>query len=89
MKWRDDAVFLAKRLWSVRMAALGVIWASAVGVWISLPEEWKPTIPEGLRSALVVFGVALAAAPGLAALIAQPKLAQAKEERQQADKAGA
>lgn len=88
MKLIDDAAWLAKRLWSVRLAAIGVIWASAGAYWIATPADWKPDLSEGVRWTLAAIGVALAAAPGLGALIDQPKLAQAKAARQLADKAG-
>lgn len=89
MKLIDDAAWLAKRLWSVRLAAIGVVWAAAGAYWIATPPEWKPYLPEGVKWLLAVIGVALAAAPGLAALVEQPKLQEAKEARKQADKAGA
>jgi hypothetical protein len=89
MKLIEDAAFLAKRLWSVRLAAVGVIWAAAGAYWIATPADWKPDLSEGVRWVLAAVGVALAAAPGLAALVEQPKLAQAKEARKQSDKAGA
>jgi hypothetical protein len=89
MKLMDDAAFLAKRLWSVRLAAIGVIWAAAGAYWIATPADWKPDLGEGVRWALAAIGVALAAAPGLAALVEQPKLKQAKEARKQSDEAGA
>lgn len=89
MKWVDEAAFLAKRLWSVRLAAIGVIWAGAGAYWIATPSDWKPDLSEGVRWVLAVIGVALAAAPGLAALVEQPKLQQAKEARKAIDEAGA
>lgn len=89
MKPIDDAAWLAKRLWSVRFAAIGVIWAAAGAYWIATPPDWKPDLSQGVRWVLAVIGVALAAAPGLAALIQQPKLTQAKAARKQADEAGA
>ena len=89
MKLMDDAAWLAKRLWSVRLAAIGVIWAGAGAYWIAAPSEWKPDLSENVRWVLAVIGVALAAAPGLAALIEQPKLQEAKESRKQSDQAGA
>lgn len=89
MKMIDDAAWLAKRLWSVRLAAIGVIWAAAGAYWIATPADWKPDLSEGVRWVLAVIGVALAAAPGLAALIEQPKLQDAKAARKAADQAGA
>lgn len=89
MKLIDDAEWLAKRLWSVRLAALGVIWAAAGGAWIALPADWKPDLSEHVKYVLAVIGVMLAAAPGLAALVEQPKLTQAKLARKATDQAGA
>lgn len=77
----DDAGFLIKRLWSARLALLGVIWATASGLWLTLPDEWKPTLSEPIRWVLMVFGVALAASPGIAAVLHQPKLAEKVQER--------
>lgn len=81
LEWRDDVVFLAKRLWSVRMAAIGTMWASAGSAWLLLPPEWKPELSEPIRWVLAVVGVVLAASPGLAALMYQPKLQAKVEER--------
>lgn len=89
MKLIDDAAWLAKRLWSVRLAALGVIWASAGAYWIATPADWKPDLSEGVRWVLAAIGMMLAAAPGLAALVEQPKLTQAKLARKATDQAGA
>lgn len=74
MKIYDDVWLLLKRLWSVRMAAIGVIWAAAGAYWVTAPADMKPDLSEGVRYILAFFGIALAAAPGLAALIEQPKL---------------
>lgn len=89
MKLIDDAAWLAKRLWSVRLAALGVVWAAAGAYWIAAPDGWRPDLSEHVKWVLAVVGVALAAAPGLAALIEQPKLTEAKKARQATDQAGA
>lgn len=85
MRWYDDAGLLIKRLWSVRLAALGVIWAAAGAYWIATPADWKPDLSEGVRWVLAAIGVALAAAPGLAALVEQPKLTAERAARKQAD----
>lgn len=82
MKFKTDAWFLAKRLWSVRMAIIGVFWAAAGSAWLLLPPEWKPTLSEPMRWALAFIGVTLAALPGLAAVIHQPKLEAAVAARQ-------
>jgi len=74
MKMFDDAWHLAKRLWSVRFAAIGVIWAAAGAYWLTAPAEMKPDIPEWFKMIIAVFGILLAAMPGLAALVRQPKL---------------
>lgn len=63
------------RLWSVRMAILGTIYASAASAWLLLPADWKPDLSETVRWVLAVIGVLLAAAPGITRVIAQPKLA--------------
>lgn len=89
MKMVDDAGFLAKRLWSVRFAAIGVVWAAAGAYWIGTPDDWKPTLSEPVKWIIGIVGVALAAAPGLAALVHQPKLQQAKIVREKSDQAGA
>lgn len=81
MNWKDDVWFLAKRLWSVRMAAIGVVWASAASAWVLLPSQWQPTIPEALKGVLAVIGIALASAPGIAALVHQPKLIAEVQQR--------
>ena len=83
MKMYDDAKFLAKRLWSVRMAAIGVIWTTAMGYWIAAPADAKPELTEGVRWLITAVGVLLAAAPGLAALVEQPKLKAALQQRRQ------
>lgn len=81
MKWVDDARWLAKRLWSVRFAAIGVIWASAGAYWVAAPEAWRPALSEPVKWVIGVIGVALAAAPGLAALVDQPQLREQKAAR--------
>ena len=81
IEWRDDVLFLAKRLWSVRMALIGVVWASAGSAWLLLPAEWKPELSEPVRWVLAVIGVVLAASPGIAALVYQPKLQAKVEDR--------
>lgn len=81
MKMIDDAKWLAQRLWSVRMSAIGVLWTAAGAYWMGAPVEWRPDLSEGVRWLLGVIGVALAASPGLAALVQQPKLKAALQER--------
>lgn len=81
MKMIDDAMWLAKRLWSVRLAAIGVVWAAAGAYWDAAPDGWRPELSEGVRWLLGVISVALAAGPGLAALVQQPKLKAALQER--------
>lgn len=74
MRMIDDAWFVAKRLWSVRLAVLGVMWATAAGLWLAVPGEWHPTLSEPVRWVLMAFGTILAAMPGIAALVHQPEL---------------
>jgi hypothetical protein len=46
-----------------------------------MPSEWKPDLSQGVRWLLVVVSILLAAAPGLAALVKQPKLKADLEAR--------
>lgn len=89
VKWIDDAGFLAKRLWSVRMAVFGMIWAGAAGLWVALPSDVRPTLSEPVRWVLLVVGVLVASSPGIAVLVHQPKLAEDIEKRQDASARGA
>jgi hypothetical protein len=84
MKLIDDAGKLWHRLSSVWFAIVGVIYASAGGVWLAMPESFRPDLPQWFRICLAVIGVALAASPGIARVVAQPKLAS-----DDTDKAGA
>lgn len=84
MKLIDDARSVALRLWSVRMAIIGVIYASAGSAWLLMPPAWQPELSQPVRWALAVVGVMLAAAPGVARVVAQPKL-----KADDTDKAGA
>lgn len=74
MKMIDDARATWHRMWSVRMAILGTVYASAGSAWLLLPAAWQPTLSEPVRWVLAVIGVALAASPGVARVIDQPKL---------------
>ena len=81
MKLYDDVGLLLKRLWSVRMAAIGVVWAAAGTYWVTAPESWRPDLSEGVRWIIGFIGIGLAAAPGFAALFEQPKLQAELEAR--------
>ena len=76
MKMVDNVGIVWHRLWSVRMAVIGVLYAAAGSVWLLLPADWKPDLSESVRWVLVTVGVSLAAAPGLASVVKQPKLAE-------------
>lgn len=88
MKLIDDARTLWHRLWTVRMAIIGTIYAAAGSAWLLLPPAWQPTLSEPVRWVLAVVGVMLAAAPGVARVIAQPK-AMAQVKGDDSDQAGA
>jgi hypothetical protein len=77
VKLIDNVGIVWHRLWVVRMAILGVIFASAGSAWLLMPDEWKPTLSEPVRWVLAFIGVSLAAAPGISRVIAQPKVAEA------------
>ena len=78
MKWISDVRKTWHRLWSVRMAVIGAIYAAAGGAWLVMPPQWQPELSEPIRWVLAIVGVTLAAAPGVSRVIAQPKLRQPK-----------
>ena len=84
MKLIEDAGKLWHRLWTVRMSIIGVVYASVGGVYLAMPEGLRPDLPEWGKLLLAGVGVMLAAAPGVARVVAQPKLAS-----DDTDKAGA
>lgn len=73
-EWRDEAWFYVKHLWSVRAALFAAVWAGAGAAWIIMPYSWQPHIPEWGKWVLGIIGVLVAAAPGFAAAMRQPKL---------------
>lgn len=74
MKLIDDVGALWHRLWAVRMAIISAIYSAAAGAWLLMPPDWQPTLSQPIRWVLVVVGVSLAASPGVARVVAQPKL---------------
>lgn len=72
--WIDDVQLKWKHLWSVRWAAIGVVYATMGGVYIAMPSGLQPNLPEWTKMVLLFVGIGLASAPGIAATLKQPKL---------------
>ena len=87
MKLIDDVRSVYHRLWSVRMAIISAIYSAAAGAWVLLPYAWQPTLSEPIKWALAAVGVALAASPGIARVIDQPKLREPGETDDNAEHA--
>ena len=85
MKLIDDAGVLWHRIWSVRMSIISAAYSAAAGAWVLLPYAWQPTLSEPIKWGLAAAGVALAASPGIARVVAQPKLAEKVADLAKAD----
>lgn len=63
-----------KKWWSMRLIILTALFQSIVIAYATLPSDWLPGIPEGVKTALAFGALITAAAAGVARVVQQPAL---------------
>lgn len=76
----DDASSQWHKLWSMRFIIATAFFTAVIAAYVTLPQDWLPTIPDWVKKTLSVADLITAGAAGISRVIKQPALTVEKTD---------